>query len=66
MSIFNSSNSDFIGSNEINPSLYIIKQFKAAYISKYLIPYSYKKNKGKWALRLNMLKKNFSEKKWIK
>ena len=64
MSIFNSSNSDFIVSNETNPSSYLIKQFKPVFISKHLIPYSYKKNKGKSALRLNILKKNFSEKKF--
>ncbi len=64
MSIFNSSNSDFIVSNETNPSSYLIKQFKPVFMSKHLIPYSYKKNKGKSVLRLNILKKNFSEKKF--
>ena len=64
MSIFNSSNSDLIGSNETNPSSYFIKQFKPVFIRKHLIPYSENKKKGKSALRLNILKKNFSEKKF--
>ena len=64
MSIFNSSNSDLIGSNETNPSSYFIKQFKPVFIRKHLIPYSNKKKKEKSALRLNILKKNFSEKKF--
>ncbi len=64
MSLFNSSNSDVIGSNETNPSSNLIKQFKPVFIRKHLIPYSNKKKKEKSALRLNILKKNFSEKKF--
>ena len=45
MSLFNSSNSDVIGSNETNPSSNLIKQFKPVFIRKHLIPYSNKKKK---------------------